>query len=124
KLFDPRRVDAAIGDELVERNACDFAADRVERADDHDAGCVVDDHVDARGLFERADVPPFAADDAALHFVAGDVDRAGRGLGRVRGGETLNGRQQNLFRLDVGDRGNFFLTLHDERALLVRQLLI
>ena len=59
--------------------AGDFAADGVEAADDDHAGRVVDDHVDAGGLFEGADVAAFAADDAALHFVAGNIDRAGRG---------------------------------------------
>ena len=77
---------------LLSEIAGDFAADRVERADDHHAGRVVDDHVDAGRLFECADVPTFAADDAALHFVAGNVDRAGGGLGRVGGGETLDRR--------------------------------
>ena len=77
---------------LFERHAGDFAADRVEAADDHHAGRVVDDHVDAGGLFEGADVAAFAADDAALHFVVGDVDGAGGGLGRVGGGEALNRR--------------------------------
>ena len=117
-------MDAAVGDELVERDPGDFAADRVERADDHHARRVVDDHVDAGGLFERADVAAFAADDAAFHFVAGDIDRAGRGFGGVGGGETLNRREQNFLRLRVGDRGDFLLMLHDQRALLVRQFLI
>ena len=105
ELFDPRGMDAAVGDELVERDAGDFAADRIERADDHHAGRVVDDHVDAGGFFERADVATFAADDAALHFVAGNVDRAGRGFGRVRGGEALDRGQQHFLGLGVADRG-------------------
>ena len=77
----------------------DLAADRVEAADDHHAGRVVDDHVDAGGLLEGADVAPFAADDPALHFVAGDVDGAGGGLGRVGGGVALHGGEQHLARL-------------------------
>ena len=92
ELFDPRRMDAAVGDELVERDPGDFAADRVERADDHHARRVVDDHVDAGGLFERADVAAFAADDAALHFVAGNIDGAGRGFGRVRRRQNAGSR--------------------------------
>src|SRR6476660_6247306 len=66
ELFDPRWVDAAIGNELVERDPGNFAAHRVERAHDHDARRVVDNYVDAGSLFKRADVPPFAADDSAL----------------------------------------------------------
>ena len=70
----------------------DLAADRIEAADDHHAGRVVDDDVDAGRFFEGADVAPFAADDAALHFVAGNIDGAGRGFGRVGGGVALNAR--------------------------------
>ena len=83
-LFDPRRMDPAVGDQLAERDAGHFAADHVETADDDHAGRVVDDDVDAGGLLEGADVAPFAADDAALHVVVGDIDGAGRGFGRVR----------------------------------------
>ena len=109
---------------LFERDAGDLAADRVERADDHHARRVVDDHVDAGGLFEGADVAAFAADDAALHFVAGNVDRAGRGFGRVGGGEALDRRDQHFPGLRVADRGQLLFVLEDQRALLVRQLLV
>ena len=77
---------------LFERQPGDLAADRVEAADDHHARRVVDDHVDAGGLFEGADVAPFAADDPALHFVVGNIDRAGGGFGRVGGGVALDRR--------------------------------
>ena len=40
------------------------------------------------------------------------------------GGEALNRGEQDFFCLRVGDRGDFLLTLHDQGALLVRQLLI
>ncbi len=79
----------------------DLAADRVEAADDHHARRVVDDHVDAGRLFEGADVAPFAADDPALHFVAGNIDRAGRGFGRVRRGVALHAGEQHVARLAV-----------------------
>ncbi len=88
-FFDARGVDAAVGDEFVQGNACHFAADGVEGADDHDARRVVDDHIHARGLLERADVPAFAADDPAFHFVVGDVHGAGRGFRGVGGGVAL-----------------------------------
>ncbi len=90
ELFDARGMNAAVGDELVERFAGNFAAHGVECADDHHAGRIVDDHVHARGFLEGADVSPLAADDAALHFVAGDIDGAGGGFGRVGGGEPLD----------------------------------
>src|SRR4051812_39700972 len=83
ELLDPRGMDTAIGDELVERDFGDFAADRVECADDYDARRIVDNDVNARGFFEGPDVASFAPDDAALHFVTRDIDRAGRGFGCV-----------------------------------------
>src|SRR5207248_5528054 len=84
-FFDPRRMNAAVGDELVQRLAGNLAADRIETADDDHAGRVVDDDIDARDLFERADIPPFAADDPAFHFVARNIDGAGRAFVLVSG---------------------------------------
>ena len=81
---------------FFERQPGDLAADGVEAADDHHARRVVDDHVDAGRFFEGADVAPFAADDPALHFVVGNVDRAGRGFGRVLRGVALDGRRRGL----------------------------
>ena len=82
-LFDFGRVNTAIGDQSVERLPGDFSADRIEAADDHDTGCIVDDHVHAGGFFEGPDVPPFAADDATLDVIGGDVDGAGGRLRRM-----------------------------------------
>ncbi len=124
QLLDARRMDSAVGDELVECDAGNFAANRVERADDHHARRVVDDHVDAGRLFERTNVPPFAADDAAFHFVAGNIDGAGRGLGGMGGRKTLNRGEQDFFGFDIGNRGDLFFLFQDQRALLVRKLLI
>ena len=102
-FFDPRRMDAAVGNQLVQRHSGDFAAHGVEAADDDHARRVVDDHVDAGGLFEGADVAAFAADDAALHFVVGNIDRAGGRFGRVAGGVALNGGDQNFARFGLAD---------------------
>ena len=55
-------------------------------------GRVVDDQVDAGGLFEGADVAALAADDPPLHFVVGNAHRAGRRLGGMRGRVTLERR--------------------------------
>jgi hypothetical protein len=74
-FLDAAGVDAAVGHELGEGQAGDFAADRVEGADDDRFRGVVDDQVHARGLFEGADVASLATDDAALHLVVGQMDR-------------------------------------------------
>ena len=94
----------------------DLAADGVEAADDHHAGRVVDDHIDAGRLFEGADVAPFAADDAALHFVAGNIDRAGRALGGVGGGVALDGGEQDVAGLLVDHFGHPLFVPQDDRC--------
>ena len=47
-LLDPRRMDAAVLDELVERQPRDLAPERIERREDDGVRSVVDDEVDAR----------------------------------------------------------------------------
>ena len=98
ELLDAGRVDAAILDQLFERELGNLAPDVVEARDDDDAGCVVHDHIDARRLLERADVSTFAADDSALHVVSRDVDRADGRLRGMAGGVSLDGRRENLAR--------------------------
>ena len=65
-LFDSGRMNAAVLDQPFERDLGDLAANAVETGDDHHPRRVVDDHVDAGGLLEGADVAPLAADDPAL----------------------------------------------------------
>ena len=77
-LLDPRRVDAAVLEELLERHPRDLAADAVEAGEDHRVRRVVDDEVDAGEVLQRADVAALAADDAALHVVGGELDDARR----------------------------------------------
>ena len=73
-LLDACGVDAAVGHQLVQRQARDLAAHGVEAAQNDGLGRVVHDDLDARGGFERTDVAALAADDAALHLVALDVE--------------------------------------------------
>src|SRR5207253_1517275 len=54
-LFDPGRMDATVGDELVETKPGNLTAYGVKTADDDHARCVVNDHVDAGRFLERAD---------------------------------------------------------------------
>src|SRR5262249_2005512 len=95
-LFDPRGVDAAVGDEPRDGLPRDLPPERIERPEDDGARRVVDDGLDARGLFERADVAPFAADDASFHVVAGEVDDRHRRLDGVLGGAALDGVGDDL----------------------------
>ena len=84
-LLDPRRVDAAVLDQLQQRHPRDLAADAVERREHDGVRRVVDDEVDAGEMLERPDVPTLAADDPALHVVGGKLDdRDGRLGGGAR----------------------------------------
>ena len=95
-------MDAAVGHELLEREPRDLAADRVEAGDDDGVRRVVDDDVDAGGELERADVAPLAADDAPLHLVVRQRHGRDGGLGRVLGGDALDGQRDDLLGLALG----------------------
>ena len=88
-LLDPRRVDAAVLDQLRQREARHLAAQPVERREHDRVRRVVDDEVDAGEVLEGADVAALAADDAALHVVGRELDDGDRRLGRVARGDAL-----------------------------------
>ena len=124
-LLDAGGMDSAVGDELMQRQTGDLAAHGVEAAQDDRFGRVVDDDLDAGSRFQRTDVAPLAADDAALDLVALNIeDRHGVLDGRL-GGHALNrgdddplgllrGRQLGLLDrlVDVGGRIAFGFGLH------------
>ena len=113
-LLDPRRVDAAVLEQLLERHPGDLAAHAVEAGEDHRVRRVVDDEVDAGQVLERADVAALAADDAALHVVGRELhDRDGR-LGGVAGGEALHHDGEDVAHAPVGVALGLLLDLaHD-----------
>src|SRR5437016_377110 len=82
---------SAVLNEFRQRQPCHLAADVVERADDDDARRVIDDDIHPSAFLEGADVAPLAADDAALHVVAGNVHRADRRVRGVLGGVAVDG---------------------------------
>lgn len=90
-LFDPRRVDAAVCDEVDQGDACGLAAHRVEAAEQDRFGGVVDEDVDAGDLLEGTDVAALTSDDAALHVVAGQVHCADHRFRGLLGGDPLDG---------------------------------
>ena len=97
-------MDAAVLDQLVQRQLGDLAADVVEGRDDDHARRIVDDHVDAVAFSKARMLRPFAADDAALHVVVGNVDGGDGRFGGVRGGVALNGHRQDFAQLAVAMR--------------------
>ena len=95
-LLDAGRVDAAVRQELRQRDAGDLAAHRVEAGERDGVRRVVDDEVDAGGQLEGADVAALAADDAALHVLGGERHDRDGGLGDDLGGEALHRRRDDL----------------------------
>ena len=95
-------MNAAIGDQPLDRLARDFAAERIEAREDDRARRVVDDQLDAGRGFERADVAPLAADDASLEIVARQIDDRDGRLDRVLGGAALDGVGNDLLRARRG----------------------
>ena len=108
-------MDAAVGDEPLDGQACDLAAERVEAGKDDGAGSVVDDQLDAGRELEGADVPSLAADDAPLHVVAGQVDDRHRRLDRVLGGAALDRLGDDLSGAECRRLARLALEALDER---------
>ena len=115
-LLDASRMDAAVGDERLQRDAADLAAHRIEAREDDRLGRVVDDEVDAGHLLEGADVAAFSADDAALHVVARDVDDRDGRLGGVVGGDALDRDADDVAGALVGLFASTSLGLADDRG--------
>ncbi len=95
-------MDAAVRNQTLDGLLGDLPAVRIEAGQDDRAGRVIDDEIDAGGLFERADVASFAPDDAAFQIVARQVDDRDRGLDGVLGGAALNGFGDVLARFRGG----------------------
>ena len=107
-LFDTGRVDATVGHQLMERQTCDFAAHGVETAQDNGFGRVVHDDFDAGCGFQRTDVAPFAADDAALDLVAFDVEYRHGVFDRRLGRHALDRRYDDALGLFGGGHLRLF----------------
>ena len=123
-FLDAGRMDAAVGNELLQRDARDLAANRVERGDDDRLRRVVDDQVDAGRGFQRADVAALAADDAALHVLVGQGDDGHGRLGDVIGGAALNRHRDDVARLLVRLVLRVLLDLADHHAGVVERFLL
>src|SRR5256885_14269117 len=77
-LFDAGGMDAAVGDEDLERAAGDLAPVRIVGGDQHGLRRVVDDEIHAGVQLERPDVSALAPDDASPHVVGRKIhDRYG-----------------------------------------------
>ena len=95
-LLDTGRVDAAIDNQLGQRDPGDLAPDGVEARKRHRFRRVVDDQVDARGLLQRTDVSSLAADETTLHLIIGQRNGGDCGLCNYISSQALNGHNHVL----------------------------
>ena len=114
-------MDAAIRHQTFHRDAGDFAADGIKARNDNGFRRVVDQDVDARGGFDRADVAAFAADDAAFHVFVGQRDRRRRAFIGAVAGVALHGVHHDLLRIRLELLLVLLLETADQRAAVLFQ---
>ena len=123
-LFDARRMDAPILDQFGQREPSDLAAYRIETRQRDGVGRVVDDQVDPGHGFERADVAPLAADDAALHLLVRNLHDGGGDLADGIAGVALDRHGQDLARLCLGALARLHLDQSSAARGFVTHLLL
>ncbi len=121
-LLDAGRVNAAVGDEVLEGDTGGLTTDRVEARKNDGLGRVVDHEVDAGNLLEGADVATLATDNTALEVIRGNVHGGNGDLGSVVGSAALNRQGQNLLGGLVALGANLLLGLANDRGGLVGDL--
>ena len=121
-LLDAGRVNAAVGDEVLEGNTGGLTTDRVEARKNDGLRRVVDHEVDAGNLLEGPDVATLATDDTALEVIRGNVHGGNGDLGCVVGSAALNRQGQNLLGGLVALGANLLLGLANDRGSLVGDL--
>ena len=89
-FLDTRGVNAPVRDQLFESDTRDLAAYRIETGQNDSLRRVVDNEVDARQRFQRADIAAFAADNPAFHFIVRQSDDGNRRLRDLIGGAALD----------------------------------
>ena len=85
-------------------------------------GGVVDDDIDAGGGLDGADVAALAADDAALHLVAGQRDHRDGALGDELAGQPLDGDRDDPLGAAIGFLARLLLDHADMLGRVVARL--
>src|SRR5271166_1829751 len=107
-LLDAPRMDSAVRDQPFERDAGDLAANRIVTGNDERLGSIIDDDIDAGGSFDRADVAPLPADDAAFHVVRGKRKHCDGTLDYPFAGEPFDRDRDDAFGTAISFFAGFF----------------
>ena len=83
ELLDTCRMNAAVGDEVLEGDARRLAAYRIEAREHDGLRRIIDDEGDTRHLLEGTDVATLSTNDATLEVIGGDVHRCDGDLARL-----------------------------------------
>ena len=120
-VFDARRMNAAIGDEVRQSDATDLAAHRLETRNHHGFRRIVDDEIAAGKLLESADVAAFAPDDAAFEVFRRQRHNRNAAFRGLVDGATLNGQSEGFARVFLRIVAHFvFDATHDDVHLVAR----
>ena len=109
-LLDTCRVDASIGYQLMQCQAANLAANRVESTDDDGFGRIVHHDFHTRGSLQSADVASLTTDDAAFDLIVVNMEHRHAVLDGRFGGHALDGLDHDAFGLLVGGE---FRIVHD-----------
>lgn len=101
-LFNAGRVDASVGNQLMQCQTGYFATHRVE-AGEHDClRGIVHNDFNSCGSLESADVATFTTNDTSLDLIRVNLKHGHRVFYGCFGGNTLNGLNHNAFGFLVG----------------------
>ena len=124
RLLDAGGVDTAIADQTLQRHAGHLAAGLVKGGQGDGFRGIIDDQIHAGSGLQCADVAALAADDAALHLIAGQRYHADGGLAAMVGSAAADGLSDEV----AGDVIAVFLQVglvgSNAHSLFVGQLLV
>ena len=101
-LFNTSRMNASVGNQLMQGQAANLSADRIESRDYDSLGSVVNYDFNTTGSFQGTDVTAFTSDDTAFHLVIINMENAYRILNGGFSSNALNRLDNYLLGLLVG----------------------
>ena len=120
-LFDPTRMDAAVGDQSLQGKARHFPAHRIEAGKHDRLRRVIDNQVYSCRRLDRPNVSSLPADDSSLHLIIRKVDHRDRVFGHIITCVALDRIRDDLTRLIVGRPPGILLDFSDgQGGILLR----